>query len=46
MARIGSFLFGIAVGVYTDQNYTLPNVEKWVKVGIKKIKEWEENTRK
>ena len=46
MVKIGSFLLGIAVGIYMDQSHTMPNVEKWVKMGIRKVKEWEEQTRK
>jgi hypothetical protein len=41
-----SFFIGVVVGVYLDQSHSMPNVEKWVKVGVRKIKEWEENSRK
>jgi hypothetical protein len=41
-----SFFVGIVIGVYLDQSHSMPNVEKWVKVGIRKVKEWEENSRK
>jgi hypothetical protein len=41
-----SFFIGVVVGVYLDQSHKMPNVEKWAKVGIRKIKEWEENSRK
>lgn len=46
MVKVGSFLFGLAMGVYLDQSHTMPNVEKWVKWGIRRIQEWEEKTRK
>jgi Domain of unknown function (DUF4535) len=39
-------MFGVAVGIYIDQSHRVPNIEKWVTFGIKKIKEWEEQTRK
>jgi len=46
MVRVGSFLLGVVVGTYLDQTHTMPNIEKWIKLGIRKIKEWEETTRK
>jgi len=46
MVKVGSFLLGVIAGVYMDQSHSMPNVEKWVKLGIRKIKDWEEQTRK
>ena len=46
MVKVGSFLLGMMVGVYMDQSHKMPNVEKWVKLGIRKIQEWEQQTRK
>lgn len=46
MGRLSSFFVGCVVGVYMDQSHTMPNVERWVQIGIRKLKEWEEKTRK
>ena len=46
MRHLSSFFFGIVVGVYLDQTHRVPNVEKWVKMGIKKVSDWEERSRK
>lgn len=46
MGHLSSFFFGIVVGVYLDQTHRVPNVEKWVKAGIKKVSDWEERSRK
>jgi len=40
-----SFFVGIVIGVYLDQSHNMPNVEKWAKIGIRKVKEWEEYSR-
>jgi hypothetical protein len=46
MGSFASFTIGVMVGIYLDQTHKVPNVEKWIKVGIRKIKDWEEGTRK
>jgi len=46
MGHLSSFVIGIVVGVYLDQSHKMPNVEKWVKIGIRKAKEWDEYSRK
>ena len=46
MNKFGIFVAGVIVGVYLDQSHTMPNIEKWAAFGFKKIKEFEETTRK
>jgi len=46
MGNLSSFVMGMVLGVYLDQTHKMPNVEKWVKMGIRKVKEWEEYSRK
>ncbi len=33
------FLFGVIVGVWIDQTFTLPSVQTYIEKGIKNIKE-------
>jgi len=46
MVRLGSFLLGVVMGTYLDQTHKMPNVEKWVKIAVRKIQDWEEHSRK
>jgi len=46
MGNLFAFVCGITVGIYIDQTHKVPSVEKWLRYGIKKIRDWEERTRK
>jgi hypothetical protein len=46
MSRITTFVVGVIAGVYLDQSHKMPNIERWVSLGVRTIKEWEERNRK
>jgi hypothetical protein len=46
MKALTTFLIGTAVGIYVDQNYSIPKVTTFVSYGMEWVKKTEETLRK